>query len=290
MPADAAAPAALAGDEGLGDGRPAADPVAVAQALNGAWNAGQVERVVALFAADAVVQQVGTELTPYQGTTAATASDVYGTTRSFPDARFPEREGAVVWAAGTAEIRAWVSDLVARHHGVEATGYRQVGPDGARARWAYRVFVAPYRDFRDVPPTEGTAEVRVRDGAITTLTLASSAESVRRRERALLDVAAARFAGRSAPARRDPGTQAVGPWAVAGGRPAAAEGPMWGLPLALAAALGGLVRAQRHRARSNNRCSPGAPAGPGRSVIRWTLRPAGRSGRPPQASGGWRPR
>ena len=60
-----------------------------------------------------------------------------------------EREGAVVWAAGTEEIRAWVSDLVARRHLVEATGYRQDGPDGARARGAYRVFVAPYRDFMD---------------------------------------------------------------------------------------------------------------------------------------------
>jgi hypothetical protein len=194
-----------------------AGPVAVAQALNGAWNAGQVERVVALFAADAVVQQVGAEVTPYQATTAVTVSDVYGTTRSFPDARFREREGAVVWAAGTEEIRAWVSDLVARRHVVEATGYREVGPDGARARWAYRVFVAPYRDFRDVPPTEGTAELRLRDGAITTLTLASSAESVRRRERALLAVAAARFAGRSARAARDPGPPAVGPWVVAAG-------------------------------------------------------------------------
>jgi hypothetical protein len=189
----------------------------VARALNGAWNAGQVERVVALFAADAVVQQVGAELAPYQGTTAVSAADVYGTTGFFPDARLPEREGAVVWAAGTAEIWAWVSDLVARRHVVEATGYRQDGPDGARARRAYRVFVAPYRDFRDVPPTEGTAEVRLRDGKITTLTLASSAESVRRRERALLDVAAARFAGRSALAPRDRGTPAAGPWVMATG-------------------------------------------------------------------------
>jgi hypothetical protein len=219
--AAALAPGTRRGAAGAGPAAPAPlagpDAVAVARALNGAWNAGQIEGVVALFAADAVIRQVGTELTPYQGTTAVTADDVYGTTRFFPDVRLRERDGAVVWASGTGEIRAWVSDLVARRHVAEATDYRLEDPDGAGARWAYRVFVAPYRDFRDVPPTEGMAELRLRDGRITTLTLASSGESVRRRERALLDIAAARFAGRSAPAPRDWGATTIGPWVAAAG-------------------------------------------------------------------------
>jgi hypothetical protein len=62
----------------------------------------------------------------------------------------------------------------------------KAGPLGDRVRWEYRVFVEPYRRYRDVPPTDGTAELRNHGGEIAALTLASSRESVRRRDEALL--------------------------------------------------------------------------------------------------------
>ena len=219
---------------------PTGDAVALGRALTGAWNVGQVERVVALFAEDAVVRQAGVELTPFAVTAAVSADDVYGTAMFLPDFEPSRDEEGVVWATGRAEIRAWVAALVARRHVAEAWGFRSGGPPGDRARWEYRVFADPYWQFRDVPPTEGTAELRARAGEIVSLTLASTRESVRRRDAAMLQASIADLRRRHA-TRDSPRPPTAAPRQVPGQPDHRSEAGV-GLPLVLVlAALGALA-------------------------------------------------
>ena len=245
---------------------PAPDLVAFARAFNAAWNAHDVEGVVALFAPDATIRQTrargaGLADTPV---TAPVVEDVYGAgPRSLADADAVDpgawAQGEVLWAAGTPRLRAWLPALFAAGHRVEASAYRT---DGDVVTWRFRAFADPYQGVAGVEPVAGAASLVVRAGRAVSLGFETEGEAIDRRARqfdaalsARLTAAwAARQLPTSAGPRTDPRGPAPAPAAPARG-PAAPTGPEPRLLLGLggAAALAGLLARRRERGRGPRR-------------------------------------
>jgi hypothetical protein len=217
------------------------DPVAVARAFDAAWNAHDLDAVLVLFAADAVVRDRWGAVPPAVWET----HDPAVVRKFFEDSHDGDNydTGGLTWASGQEEITAWAAARFAQHHRFVAVGYR---PVGATVRWDFQEFVDPFQRTPGVSPTEGTAAAAIRDGTIRRLTLVQSPESVRRHRS---DVAVAfdqAMAARGAvPFRADP----RGPLSQPRRGPAAAEPPTAAWPMALGglALLGGLAAARRTR-------------------------------------------
>ena len=221
-------PLALLGPAAVGvPARPVAaqpaEAVAVATTLNAAWNARDVEAVVALCADDAQILQRDAEVT-VAGLNVS-ARDVYGVPLHYVGDP-PRATGRLVtWARGAPEIRVWAQRLLAAGHRMRADAYRATG-DGATVTWAYAATADAFEDL-GVAPATGTVEATVRGGKIAALTLASDPASVRAREagyeRAVATaVAHATAVAASGVRRRTPDTQGRsapggGPWLVAAG-------------------------------------------------------------------------
>ena len=180
--------AAAAGPDG-----PDPDLAAVAQAFGAAWNAHDLEAVLAGFAPDAVVRE-------RQG---AVPLHVWDTrdpqvVRAYLAGAFDPNDdnaGILTWAMGHQEIAAWAVAHFARRHRFGAGPYRAAGDT---VGWPYREFVDPYQRLPGVDPTEGTAEAEVRGGVITRLTLVQSPASVQRRRGELAVLAVGAVATRRA--------------------------------------------------------------------------------------------
>jgi ubiquinone/menaquinone biosynthesis C-methylase UbiE len=242
--------------------------VAFARAFNAAWNAHDVEGVVACFAPDATVRQTRARVADPADAVVAppVIEDVYGAgPRALADAHDPGTwaRGEVLWARGPAEIRAWLPPFFAAGHRLEAAAYR-AGADVVT--WHFRAFADPYQQVRGVVPAEGTAALEVRAGRAVALDLETDGETVARRARqfdaALSGRLAAAWAALRLPATASPRTGPPGPAAApeAPARGSAApDGPEPRLLLGLvgAAALAGRLARQRRRASA-----PGGPPVP----------------------------
>jgi hypothetical protein len=250
-----------AGPVGATAGDGASDPVAVARAFNTAWNAHDVEGVVARFAPGATVWQTDTLIAsdPSDALPAVpVARDAYGAgRRSLADAEAAADSGGwarwargeILWAAGGRRIRTWLAWFFAAGHRVEATGYQARGDT---VTWRFRAFADPYQGTPGVAPTEGTARLALDAGRVASFTFATERPAVARRDRQL-----AAAGVRAAPHR--------GAGAGAPAAPSAAPAPdALGsrLPLALvgAGALAGLV-AKRRRAPGPSAPAPARPGG-----------------------------
>jgi hypothetical protein len=232
------------------------DPAAVAWALNAAWNAHDVEGLVALFAPDAEVWQTRVVLVAADSSEAALAiEDVYGAGQGALADTLAARngpQGEVLWAAGTPRIRAWLLGLFAAGHRVEASAYEA---DGDSVAWRFRAFADPYQRFPGVEPTEGTARLAVHDGRVAALTFGTERHTVTRRTRQFDAATQAATRARIAVTRSAPPRPATPSRRGAGPAAAAPAGPAGGLPLSLvgAAALGSFVLIRRRRVRPEGR-------------------------------------
>ena len=223
--------------QGAGGGDHEADGLALAAAYTTAWNAGDLDAVVALFAADGAVRQRAPDLTASGPTVAV--RDSYGVALSYEGEPPPGAGDTVTWATGRAQVRAWARPLLAAHHRVAPPAGHHVAGD--TVTWEYRVTVGATRVLAGVAPSTGTAQLVVREGQIASLTLTSDPASVAAREASLSRAAAAsadRLAHATAVAesgvlRRTPDTQgrrtpSPAPWAAA-----AALAMLGGLALAV---------------------------------------------------------
>jgi hypothetical protein len=171
----ALAPGIARGAAAAGPDGPDPDPAAAARAFGAAWNAHDLEAVLAGFAPDAVVRE-------RRGAVPAAVWDTRDplVVRAYLDAA----DGAaadthgLTWVTGRQQIAAWAAAHFARAHRFAAGPYRAAG---ATVGWPYREVVDPYQRLPGVDPTEGTAEAEVRGGVITRLTLVQSPASVQRR-------------------------------------------------------------------------------------------------------------
>jgi len=198
--------------------------VAVAAAFTAAWNAHDVEGVLAGFAPGAEVRQTGVVLVPAGdgSPTGLAVEDVYGTGPWALAEATGARDGTeseVLWATGLPEIRVWLARLFAADHRIEASGYVV---EGDTVIWRYRAFAAPSQRVAGAAPAEGTARLVVRAGRILALVVASDPATVARRARQLGAALDARLA--AAPWPGGPVRPATA------GRAAAADGPTWGPP------------------------------------------------------------
>jgi MYXO-CTERM domain-containing protein len=235
----------------------APDLVAYARAFNAAWNAHDVEGVVAFFAPDATVRQTRARVADAADSVGAVPviEDVYGAgPRSLADAHVPATwaRGEVLWATGPAAIRAWLPPVVAAGHRVEATAYHA---EADVVTWHFRAFADPYQQVRGVAPVEGTAALVVRAGRAVSLVFETDGETVARRARQFDAAQSARLAAAWAAFRPPAGPRPRGPAAGAAGAPAAPDEPEDGpdprllLGLAGAAGLAGLLARRRRRSR-----------------------------------------
>jgi hypothetical protein len=207
--------------QGAGGGDHEAGGLALAAAYTTAWNAGDLDAVVALFDADAVVRQRGAEIDVHGPNVAV--RDAFGVRLDFVGDPPAADAGGVIWARGRPEIRAWARRLVADGHQVEAANYQAVDDT---VRWDYRATTDLFRRLPGVGPSGGTAELTVRAGAIVALTTESDRATVRARELNLLRAVAKGPAGAArggsegapgAPSTQARGTPAPGPWIAAAG-------------------------------------------------------------------------
>ena len=232
-----------------------ADPVALARSFGAAWNAHDVEAVVAHFASDAVVREprLVWETAPDGSTVTHVvygghltgAHDVYGT--GAYGSPFTLEGGAVVWR-GTERIREWAYRLFALRHRAEADGYTA---DAERVTWRYRAHVDHYQLIVGVPAAEGAAAMTARGGRITELELTPAAGSLRLREAAvraaLSRAAATACAGATERVTSRPPAREAG---------VTAPDSIWPLAAAGLGAAAGALSVVRGRARRAQR--PGA--------------------------------
>jgi ketosteroid isomerase-like protein len=216
------------------------DATALAWAFTAAWNAQDLDAVLACFAPDAVVRE-------RRGDVPAHVWDVRDpqVVRAYLDDA-PESRNydacALVWVTGRRQIAAWAAARFARRDRFVAGPYR---PTGDTVNWSYQAIDDLAQRLLGVGPLEGDAEAVVRGGRITVLTLVVSPEAVQRQqgeEAAVLALAATRRAtpepaAPGVPPRRPPRDSAAAPTGVA-----------W--PLALAGlALLGAATVTLHRRR-----------------------------------------
>jgi hypothetical protein len=194
---------------------------ALVAAYTVAWNAGDLEAVLALFAEDAVVRQRGAEIElsgPH-----VVVRDAFGVPLQYVGDPPPGDSSAVVWAAGRPQIRTWARRLLEAGHRIEAENLRAAGD---AVSWDYRATTDLSRNVAGLGPTGGTAELTLRASEIATLTIESDPAGVRARETATTRaLAAARTRGSPAiaDAERAQGSAAgpggrgtsAGPWVVA---------------------------------------------------------------------------
>ena len=264
---------------------PEPDLVAFARAFNAAWNAHDVEAVVALLrpgrhdpadSAPSLVSGAADESGAAPGT-----EDTYGAgprSLAVGQAAPDWAGGDVLWAAGPPGVRAWLPRLFAAGHRVEASAYRA---EGDTVTWRYRAFADPYQGVAGVEPVEGEAELVVRAGRVAAFAFASEEATVARRTRQLDAALSARTRGGGRRARR--------PGRVPAGRRPGAAGPLAPDPPLLlgllgAAALAGVVGARR-RHRRGAAPPPGAPrpaggggSGPHSGPSQVGLSPSGETG------------
>jgi hypothetical protein len=254
---------ALTGGAGGAAAAPEPDLIAFARAFNAAWNAHDVEGVVALFAPDATVRQTRARVADAgDGVVAAPViEDVYGAgPRPLADAHDQGTGawGEVLWAAGPAEVRAWLPRFFAAGHRVEAAAYRA---EADVVTWRFRAFADPYQRGGGVDPAEGTANLVVRAGRAVSFVFESEGETVARRARQFDAAQSARLAAAWAAFRPPAGPSPGGPAAPPGAFLVALDGPDPRLLLGLlgTAALAGLLA----RWRRHPRCKSGTTL-PGR--------------------------
>ena len=233
--------ASAAGAAPLRPGRES-DATALARAFIAAWNAHDLDAVLAGFAPDAVVRERRGDVPAHVWDTRD--PQVVRAYLDDPPERRDYDASAFVWRTGRPQIAAWAAARFARRDRFVVGPYRVTGDT---VRWSYQAFDDLAQRLSGVGPLEGDAEAMVRGGRITTLTLVVSPESVQRQQdeeaAALARAAATRGAAPGTewpgvPPRRPPrepaAEPAAGAWAVALG----------GLAL-LAAATGALRRRRR---------------------------------------------
>src|SRR5688500_5786227 len=81
------------------------------QALNTAWNAGDLDGVLAAFADGAQIRQKGAHLAFYGPN--VQVDDVYGTSVSYFGESPATDDGDLVWARGKVEIASWAAPFLA---------------------------------------------------------------------------------------------------------------------------------------------------------------------------------
>jgi len=183
-----AAPDRSGAQEAGGD--PGAGGRALAAADTAAWNAGDLDAIEALFAADAVVRQRGAAVDVYGPTVAV--RDAFGVPLTFVGDPPAAEAGGVVWARGRPAIREWARRYVAVGHQLDATNYQAAAE---AVRWDYRATTGFSRRLPGAAPSGGRVELTVQAGAIAALTTESDPTAVRARERSLLRVVAGSPAG-----------------------------------------------------------------------------------------------
>jgi len=238
-PAEAANAAGIANGSHGPDGE-AADLVAFARAYTAAWNAHDLEAVLARFGPDAVVRRRSEEVPE-----AVWDAQEQWIVDSFVDA---SPGAGFAWVRGSASIRAWARDLFRLGHRTEAAEYRA---EGATATWRYRDFDGPPQALHGLGPVEGTAQAEIRAGRIVRLTRVDDPASVARQRAATAPILAAQAAHREAHATQ--GTEARRTHGSRAGHPTGPAELGWTLG---AAALGGAALPLawlRLRARPNRR-------------------------------------
>jgi ketosteroid isomerase-like protein len=240
------------------------DATALAQAFIAAWNAHDLDAVLALFAPDAVVRE-------RRGPVPADVWDARDprVVRTYLEVAPESRDydaSALIWVTGRPAIAAWAAARFAAHHRVEV-GLPRV--DGDTVAWPFREFADPWQRLPGVGPVEGQMEAVAPGGAITRLTVVVSPASVARQQ------GEAVAAGHRAAAARRTGPAGDGPSASPSGLRTAAEpaGAAWplalgGLALLAAGAAARRRRRRRRRAGAGRPRHRGAPVPPARGAGR----------------------
>ena len=219
---------ALAAGTGVAAAAPESALIASARAFTAAWNAHDLDAVLALFAPDAVVRVRRGAVPPEVWD--SRDPQVVRAYQDGADAGANYDAGGFVWATGRSQIAAWAAAHFKEHHRFAAGPPRAAG---GTVGWPYRAFVDPYQLLPGVGPTEGDAEAVVRGGRIATLTLVESSASVRRRGgEADAGFARAMATRRAAPYWDEPAGVSVPPGGPRGAARAAEPTPV-GWPLAL---------------------------------------------------------
>jgi ketosteroid isomerase-like protein len=220
---------------------PAPDRVTVAQAYTAAWNAHDLDAVLACFAPDAVVRQ-------FRGEVPSDMRDARDprVVRAYPDdARAGEADEPriLTWVTGHQQIAAWATARFAQHHRFAAAPPLAAGDT---VRWQYREFFDPFQRLPGVGALEGSAEAVVRDGRITRLTFVQSPASVQRQRDELAAYGDRRRATVPGPASSGDGSglQPHGPRRRAAAEP---TNLIWPLALGGLALLGVVAAAHRRR-------------------------------------------
>jgi len=177
----------------------ATDLVAFARAYTAAWNAHDLEAVLAYFGSEAVVRRRSGEV-PEAVWDAQDLQDQW-VVEAFLDASPGAGFG---WVRGSVSIRAWARDLFRLGHRTEASDYRA---EGATATWRYRDFDGPPQSLHGLGPVEGTAQAEMRAGRIVRLTRVDDPASVARQRGAAAPILAAHALRREAAAALGQGVQ-----------------------------------------------------------------------------------
>jgi hypothetical protein len=145
----------------------------LAQAYTAAWNAHDLDAVLAFFVPDAIVRERRGDV----------PLEVW-------DAHDPQVVGAYLnatldgnnldptplrWVTGHQQIGAWATARFARRHRVAVGQYHVIGDT---VRWPYQEGSDPFQSMPGVGLLEGTTEAEVRGGRITLLTVVLSPASV----------------------------------------------------------------------------------------------------------------
>jgi hypothetical protein len=201
--------------------------VPVAAAYTAAWNAHDLDAVLARFAPDAVVRERWGPVPPEVWET-RDPQVVRAYLEGSHDGDNYDTHG-FAWVTGRPAIAAWAAARFAQHHRFQAGPYRSAGDT---VRWPYQEFVDPFQHTPGASPLDGDAEAVVRGGRIAVLSLVQAPASVRRqRDEVATAFDRAMATQRAAPLRGDLGGA---PHRSRGG---ATDSPAAAWPLA----LGGLA-------------------------------------------------
>jgi MYXO-CTERM domain-containing protein len=149
--------------------------VAVAAAYLAAWNAHDLDAVLALFAPDAVVRERWGPVPPEVWETRE-PQVVRAYLEGSHDGDNYDTHG-FAWVTGRPAIAAWAAARFAQHHRFQAGPYRGAGDT---VSWRYQEFVDPFQRTPGASPLDGDAEAVVQGGRIAVLSLVQAPASVRR--------------------------------------------------------------------------------------------------------------